>query len=88
MRRHLRDDLGHTERLLTHEAAGSARQGGRTHRCRGGRLRVARPVSTTETAQLGLVPATVRNRLSDAIDEGGGRNRLDAIGIARDASGL
>lgn len=43
-------------------------------------------VSTDEIAQqLFLSPATVRNYLSNAITKVGGRNRIDAIRIARDA---
>lgn len=36
-------------------------------------------------AGLSLSPATVRNHLSNAITKVGGRNRIDAIRIARDA---
>ena len=39
-------------------------------------------------ARLHLSPATVRNYLSNAIAKVGGRNRLDAIRIARDAGWL
>src|SRR6266567_6332010 len=39
-------------------------------------------------ARLNLSPATVRNYLSNAIAKVGGRNRLDAIRIARDAGWL
>jgi two-component system response regulator DesR len=39
-------------------------------------------------AHLSLSPATVRNYLSNAISKIGGRNRLDAIRIARDAGWL
>jgi two-component system response regulator DesR len=38
--------------------------------------------------QLALSPATVRNYLSNAISKVGGRNRIDAIRIARDAGWL
>ncbi|MGQ0574054.1 MAG: response regulator transcription factor [Pseudonocardia sp.] len=38
--------------------------------------------------QLSLSPATVRNYLSNAITKVGGRNRIDAIRIARDAGWL
>ncbi|GLY77640.1 response regulator transcription factor [Actinoallomurus iriomotensis] len=38
--------------------------------------------------QLALSPATVRNYMSHAISKVGGRNRLDAIRIARDAGWL
>jgi two-component system, NarL family, response regulator DesR len=38
--------------------------------------------------RLSLSPATVRNYLSNAITKVGGRNRLDAIRIARDAGWL
>jgi two-component system response regulator DesR len=38
--------------------------------------------------QLSLSPATVRNYLSNAISKVGGRNRIDAIRIARDAGWL
>ncbi len=53
-------------------------------------LRAAqRGISTTEIAeQLSLAPTTVRNYLSSAIDKVGGRNRTDAIRIARDAGWL
>lgn len=39
-------------------------------------------------ARLSLSPATVRNYLSNAISKVGGRNRIDAIRIARDAGWL
>jgi two-component system, NarL family, response regulator DesR len=39
-------------------------------------------------ARLSLSPATVRNYLSNAITKVGGRNRIDAIRIARDAGWL
>jgi DNA-binding NarL/FixJ family response regulator len=39
-------------------------------------------------ARLWLSPATVRNYLSNAISKVGGRNRIDAIRIARDAGWL
>jgi two-component system, NarL family, response regulator DesR len=43
-------------------------------------------ITTTEIAsRLSLSPATVRNYLSNAITKTGGRNRIDAIRIARDA---
>jgi two-component system response regulator DesR len=43
-------------------------------------------ISTEEIAQrLFLSPSTVRNYLSNAIAKVGGRNRIDAIRIARDA---
>jgi two-component system, NarL family, response regulator DesR len=38
--------------------------------------------------ELSLSPATVRNYLSNAISKVGGRNRIDAIRIARDAGWL
>jgi two-component system, NarL family, response regulator DesR len=38
--------------------------------------------------QLSLSPATVRNYLSNAISKVGGRNRIDAIRIARNAGWL
>jgi hypothetical protein len=38
--------------------------------------------------RLSLSPATVRNYLSNAIGKVGGRNRIDAIRIARDAGWL
>jgi two-component system, NarL family, response regulator DesR len=38
--------------------------------------------------RLSLSPATVRNYLSNAISKVGGRNRIDAICIARDAGWL
>ena len=37
---------------------------------------------------LSLSPTTVRNYLSNAISKIGGRNRIDAIRIARDAGWL
>jgi two-component system response regulator DesR len=46
-------------------------------------------ISTDQIAQrLSLSPATVRNYLSNAISKVGGRNRIDAIRIARDAGWL
>jgi two-component system response regulator DesR len=53
-------------------------------------LRAAeRGFSTGEIgARLSLSPATVRNYLSNAISKVGGRNRIDAIRIARDAAWL
>jgi len=46
-------------------------------------------ISTEEIAKrLSLSPATVRNYLSNAISKVGGRNRIDAIRIARDAGWL
>ncbi len=46
-------------------------------------------ISTDEIARrLSLTPATVRNYLSNAISKVGGRNRIDAIRIARDAGWL
>lgn len=46
-------------------------------------------ISTDEVgAQLALSPATVRNYLSNAISKVGGRNRIDAIRIARNAGWL
>ena len=39
-------------------------------------------------ARLSLSPATVRNYLSNAISKLGGRNRIDAIRIARNAGWL
>ena len=46
-------------------------------------------ISTEEIgARLSLAPATVRNYLSYAISKTGGRNRIDAIRIARDAGWL
>ena len=39
-------------------------------------------------ARLSLLPATVRNYLSNAISKVGGRNRIDAIRISRDAGWL
>ncbi len=53
-------------------------------------LRAAeRGISTEEIgARLALSPATVRNYLSNAISKVGGRNRIDAIRIARDAGWL
>ena len=46
-------------------------------------------ISTAEiAARLALAPTTVRNYLSSAIEKVGGRNRIDAIRIARDAGWL
>jgi two-component system, NarL family, response regulator DesR len=46
-------------------------------------------ISTDEIGKrLSLSPATVRNYLSNAISKVGGRNRIDAIRIARDAGWL
>jgi two-component system, NarL family, response regulator DesR len=46
-------------------------------------------ISTDEIARrLSLTPATVRNYLSNAISKVGGRNRIDAIRMARDAGWL
>jgi two-component system, NarL family, response regulator DesR len=46
-------------------------------------------ISTEEMAsQLALSPTTVRNYLSNAISKVGGRNRIDAIRIARNAGWL
>lgn len=46
-------------------------------------------ISTEEMAtRLSLSPTTVRNYLSNAISKVGGRNRIDAIRIARDAGWL
>jgi two-component system response regulator DesR len=46
-------------------------------------------ISTDEIAKrLALSPATVRNYLSNAISKVGGRNRIDAIRIARNAGWL
>jgi len=39
-------------------------------------------------SELSLSPATVRNYLSNSIAKVGGRNRIDAIRIARDAGWL
>jgi two-component system response regulator DesR len=53
-------------------------------------LREAENGITTEqiATRLSLSPATVRNYLSNAISKLGGRNRIDAIRIARDAGWL
>jgi two-component system response regulator DesR len=53
-------------------------------------LRAAESGITTEAVatQLSLSPATVRNYLSNAIAKVGGRNRIDAIRIARNAGWL
>jgi two-component system response regulator DesR len=53
-------------------------------------LREAAAGITTEqiATTLSLSPATVRNYLSSAITKVGGRNRIDAIRIARDAGWL
>jgi two-component system, NarL family, response regulator DesR len=53
-------------------------------------LRAAERGIPTEqiAARLSLSPATVRNYLSNAISKVGGRNRIDAIRIARDAGWL
>jgi two-component system response regulator DesR len=46
-------------------------------------------ISTDEIARsLALSSTTVRNYLSNAISKIGGRNRIDAIRIARDAGWL
>jgi two-component system response regulator DesR len=46
-------------------------------------------ISTDQIAKsLALSSATVRNYLSNAITKLGGRNRIDAIRIARDAGWL
>jgi two-component system response regulator DesR len=53
-------------------------------------LRAAESGIPTEqiATQLSLSPATVRNYLSNAISKVGGRNRIDAIRIARNAGWL
>ena len=53
-------------------------------------LRAAESGSSTEqiAARLSLSPATVRNYLSNVISKVGGRNRIDAIRIARNAGWL
>jgi two-component system response regulator DesR len=53
-------------------------------------LRTAEQGLSTEAIglRLSLAPTTVRNYLSNAIAKTGGRNRLDAIRIARDAGWL
>ena len=53
-------------------------------------LRVAEGGLPTDqiAVQLSLSPATVRNYLSNAISKVGGRNRIDAIRIARNAGWL
>jgi two-component system, NarL family, response regulator DesR len=53
-------------------------------------LRAAEQGLSTEAIglRLSLAPTTVRNYLSNAIAKTGGRNRLDAIRIARDAGWL
>jgi two-component system, NarL family, response regulator DesR len=53
-------------------------------------LRAAQSGAPTDAIarELALSPATVRNYLSNAIGKLGGRNRLDAIRIARDAGWL
>lgn len=53
-------------------------------------LRAAATGITTDQVakQLSLSPATVRNYLSSAITKVGGRNRIDAIRVARDAGWL
>jgi two-component system response regulator DesR len=53
-------------------------------------LRAADSGISTEqiAARLSLSPATVRNYLSNAISKVGGRNRIDAIRIARNAGWL
>jgi two-component system response regulator DesR len=40
------------------------------------------------TERISLAPTTVRNYLSTAIDKVGGRNRIDAIRIARNTGWL
>lgn len=53
-------------------------------------LRAAEDGISTEAigGRLSLAPATVRNYLSNAISKTGGRNRIDAIRIARDSGWL
>ncbi len=53
-------------------------------------LRAAEGGLATEqiAVRLSLSPATVRNYLSNAISKVGGRNRIDAIRIARNAGWL
>jgi two-component system, NarL family, response regulator DesR len=53
-------------------------------------LRAAEDGITTDqiAARLALAPTTVRNYLSNAITKVGGRNRIDAIRIARNAGWL
>jgi two-component system, NarL family, response regulator DesR len=53
-------------------------------------LRAAEDGITTDAIglRLSLAPTTVRNYLSNAIAKTGGRNRIDAIRIARDAGWL
>jgi two-component system response regulator DesR len=53
-------------------------------------LRVAdQGMRTDEIARtLSLAPATVRNYMSNAVSKVGGRNRIEAIRIARDAGWL
>jgi two-component system, NarL family, response regulator DesR len=53
-------------------------------------LRAAEGGASTQEIgnQLALSPATVRNYLSNAITKAGGRNRLDAIRICREAGWL
>ena len=53
-------------------------------------LRAADSGSSTDeiATRLSLSPTTVRNYLSNAISKVGGRNRIDAIRIARDAGWL
>ncbi len=53
-------------------------------------LRAAESGITTEeiARELSLSPATVRNYLSNAVSKVGGRNRIDAIRIARSAGWL
>ncbi|MEY9864207.1 two-component system response regulator DesR [Catenulispora sp. GAS73] len=53
-------------------------------------LRAAESGNSTEqiAAELSLSPTTVRNYLSNAISKVGGRNRIDAIRIARNAGWL
>ncbi|HEX6525176.1 MAG TPA: helix-turn-helix transcriptional regulator [Streptosporangiaceae bacterium] len=53
-------------------------------------LRAAESGNSTEqiAERLALSSATVRNYLSNAIAKIGGRNRIDAIRIARDAGWL
>jgi len=46
------------------------------------------PRSGPIAVHLSLSPATVRNYLSNAINKTGGRNRIDAIRMARDAGWL
>jgi two-component system response regulator DesR len=77
------------ERVIDPELVAAALETGATPLTprEGDVLRAASAGLSTEqiATRLSLTPATVRNYLSNAIAKVGGRNRIDAIRIARDA---